>query len=72
MSFVTVSYFSDLDESAYYRRSAERLVAALEQFQLEHEVEEIPSRGSYRENCTYKPLFILKQLVGCRYPCPLD
>lgn len=69
MKFLTISYFADLNGSNYYRRCAERLITCLRRVHLDCEVEEIPSRGSYRENCIFKPMYILRQLVG--FKCPV-
>ena len=68
MKFITVSYFADPQGSDYYRKSAERLAATLDRLGLERNIQEIAHRGSYRENCIFKPVFILRELLGSRYP----
>ncbi|MGZ8157284.1 MAG: hypothetical protein ACXWT1_04565 [Methylobacter sp.] len=68
MKFITVSYFTDSDGSDYYRKSAERLAIELNRFGLEQDIQEIAYRGSYRENCIFKPVFILKELLASKYP----
>lgn len=68
MKFITVSYFADPKGSDYYRKSAERLAVTLDRLGLERDIQEIANRGSYRENCIFKPVFILREMLGSRYP----
>jgi len=42
-----------------YEREAKRLRANLESLQIPHHIEGIESKGSWEENCAYKPQFLL-------------
>ena len=68
MDFRVISYYTDLEESTYYRDCAARLVSALDRLRLEHCVEAIASQGSYMANCRYKPVFIQTKLCHQRRP----
>lgn len=70
MTYKIISYFCDVDEgSTYYSEHAKFFVKNMQKLQANYYVEEIHSKGSYRNNCLYKPHFILKCME--EFKCPI-
>lgn len=51
---VLISYYTDL----LYGRHAAKLADSAEKFGIEHDIQPVPDRGSWRENNLFKPAFI--------------
>ncbi len=51
-----------------YEEAARRLKASCEQFGLEHSIEGIVSRGTWQENCAFKPQFMLQKIEQFQRP----
>jgi len=61
MSFKIISYFCDVDPGdTYYSDHAKMFMKNMDSLGMDYHVEEIYSMGSYRDNCLFKPRFILK------------
>ena len=56
---VVVSFYT---EGTGYEKEAERLVASLYRFGLEHDVQPRPNMGGWKKNNDYKPTFILEMM----------
>lgn len=64
--FPLVISFYTLDTP--YEQEVEHLIRSCEKFSIEHQIEGIPSHGSWEKNCVFKPLFILKKLEELKRP----
>lgn len=64
--FPTIISFYTYD--TLYQLDVQNLIASCKQFDLETEIEGVPSFGSWELNCTYKPFFILKKLEELKRP----
>lgn len=51
-----------------YEKEVQYLIASCKQFDIEHQVEGVPSSGSWEMNCAFKPLFLLKKLEELKRP----
>ncbi len=51
-----------------YEEEVKYLQASCESFQIENQIEGIPSAGSWERNCAFKPIFILKKMEECQRP----
>lgn len=45
-----------------YEEEVQHLIHSCRKWEIEHEVEGVPSAGSWEMNCAFKPIFILKKL----------
>lgn len=45
-----------------YEEEVKYLQASCEAFEIEHEIEGVPTAGSWEVNCAFKPIFILKKM----------
>ena len=52
----------------HYKPVAEKLLSSLHQFSLPYYIKEVPCRGSWVENCAFKPTFILQALQKLKEP----
>ena len=60
MTFPTIiSYYT---EGTGYEREVENLIASCQKLNLPHQIDSIPSMGSWEKNCCYKPRYILEKL----------
>ncbi len=62
---LVVSFFT-LDTP--YEEEVQSLVSSCNRFQIENQIEGIPSSGSWEMNCAFKPLFLLKKLEELKRP----
>lgn len=53
-----ISFYSDIDRNKYYSKSAYLLKMACEKNNIDYDIVELPSLGSYMLNCLRKPKFI--------------
>lgn len=51
-----------------YEEDARCLIASCEKFNVEHQVDGLPSAGSWEMNCAFKPLFLLKKMEELKRP----
>ena len=51
-----------------YEEEVKHLIKSCENFSIPHQVEGIPSAGSWEVNCAFKPIFILQKLEELRRP----
>lgn len=51
-----------------YQLEIFNLLSSCQAFELEHHIEGIESRGSWEENCAYKPFFILEKIKQFQRP----
>ncbi|MFM7851763.1 MAG: hypothetical protein ACKO96_07535, partial [Flammeovirgaceae bacterium] len=68
MNTLFVTYFSDLNESSFYRDSANKLESKIKLLGGRIHKEELPSLGSYANNCLRKPKFILNCILRFNEP----
>lgn len=59
LTFIVVAYYS---MDSIYEQSSKRLIKSLKEFNIMHYVEGIECKGSWYNNCAYKPTF-LKQMM---------
>jgi len=62
---LVVSYYS---KKTPYEKEAEKLINSCKRFNIEHHVEGIEDRGSWKENCAYKPYFMKKKMKEFQRP----
>lgn len=62
---LVVSFFT---KDTPYEEEVQSLIESCKKFSIEHEIEGIPSSGSWEMNCAFKPLFLLKKLEECKRP----
>jgi len=62
MNYKVISYFCDIDDSLYYTKCSIDLIKSLENFNVDYDIKEIESLGSYKLNCSRKPKYILDKL----------
>lgn len=53
-----ISFYADLNYNKYYSNKANALIQKCKQFNVPHDIVELPSKGSYMLNCLMKPTFI--------------
>lgn len=63
-----ISFYSDIEGKTYYSDCGRQLMQKLNQFNVNHDIEELPSSGNYMRNCLKKPSFILSKLIQYKKP----
>jgi hypothetical protein len=63
MQTLVISYFTDVDGNTYYSDHAKRLRSECDALNIPYEISNIPSQGSYQQNCLIKPKFIYSKLT---------
>ncbi len=51
-----------------YEKEVQFLIDSCRKFGIEHQIDGIPSSGSWEMNCAFKPLFLLKKLEELKRP----
>lgn len=68
-----ITFYCDVDGKDYYSRCSKNLEQMCSTFDIEVDMVEKESLGSYRDNCLSKPKFILEKLSEYREPvCWID
>jgi hypothetical protein len=62
---LVVSYYT---KDTPYEKEVENLIASCKKFNIEHCIEGIKDRGSWAENCAYKPYFLKKKMKELNRP----
>ena len=68
MQTEVISFYSDIDSKTYYSDHAKRFHEECQRLNIPHEVSNIPSQGSYQNNCLVKPKFIYSRLTEHQRP----
>ena len=51
MNLEIVSFYSDVDGNTYYSDHAKRLIKECDSLELQYDIKEKPSAGTYQKNC---------------------
>lgn len=62
---LVISFFT---QNTPYQWHADALIKSCKELDIDHDVEGIPSAGSWEINCAFKPIFILKMLKKHKRP----
>jgi hypothetical protein len=62
---VVISFYT-LDSP--YEIEVQNLISSCQKFNIEHQIEGVPSAGSWELNCAFKPLFMLKKMEELQRP----
>lgn len=63
-----ISYYSDFSDNKYYENFARALIERCKDFNLDHDIGNLESRGNYGVNCLMKPEFILGKIKKYQKP----
>ena len=62
---LVVSYYT---KKTLYENEVENLIDSCKKFEIEHYIEGIENRGSWGENCAFKPYFLRKKMKEFKRP----
>jgi hypothetical protein len=62
---MVISFYT---QDTFYQLEVQNLIASCEEFGIPHQIEPIPSFGSWEVNCAYKPFFIHRKLQELKQP----
>lgn len=62
---IVISFYT---KDTFYQLEVQNLIESCEKFGIAHQIEGIPSFGSWEVNCAYKPFFIHRKLQELKQP----
>jgi len=68
MKTKVVSFYSDIEETKYYSKHADRIISECELHDIPYYISEKDSLGTYQLNCLRKPSFILEVMEELNQP----